>query len=55
MKRFALNLNARDEVVLVLEEESVNLGRREEAYEEMLRFLGKLSLVERPSALPEYS
>ena len=55
MAKFALKLNARDEVVLVRDEESLNLGRQEEACEEMLRFLRELDLVERAEALPEYS
>lgn len=55
MTRFALKLNARDEVVLVRDEESVNLGPRDEACEEMLRFLTELNMVERRSALADYS
>jgi hypothetical protein len=53
MTSFALRLNARDEVVLVRGEESVNLGPREEACEEMLRFLNELSLVQRSAVLAE--
>ncbi len=55
MARFDLKLNARDEVVLVRDEESVNLGPREEACEEMLRFLNELNLIERADALAECS
>jgi hypothetical protein len=55
MARFDLKLNARDEVVLVRDEESVNLGPREEACEEMLRFLNELNLIERANALAECS
>ena len=55
MARFDLKLNARDEVVLVRDEESVNLGSREEACEEMLRFLNELNLIERADALAECS
>ncbi len=40
-------LNARDEVVLVRDDESINLGSRDEACEEMLRFLGELGVVDR--------
>ena len=53
MERFALRLNARDEVVLVRGEESVNLGPKDEACEEMLRFLTELNIVERAGALAE--
>lgn len=53
MTSFALRLNARGEVVLVRGEESVNLGPREEACEEMLRFLNELSMVEHAAALAE--
>lgn len=53
MAKFALKLNAREEVVLVHDEESTNLGPKEEACEEMLRFLGELNLVERAGALAE--
>ena len=49
MAKFALKLNSRDEVVLVRNEESINLGPQDEACEEMLRFLGELDLVERPA------
>ena len=55
MTKFALKLNARDEVVLVRDEESINLGPKDEACEEMLRFLGELDLVVRADALAEYS
>ena len=51
MTKFALKLNARDEVVLVRDDESINLGPRAEACEEMLRFLGELNLIERADAL----
>ena len=53
MAKFALKLNARDEVVLVHGEESINLGPKDAACEEMLRFLGELGLVQRPCALAE--
>ena len=53
MVEFALKLNARDEVVLVRNEESVNLGPKEEACEEMLRFLTELQLVQRVPALAD--
>lgn len=53
MERFALKLNARDEVVLVRGQESVNLGHKDEACEEMLRFLTELNIVERADALAE--
>ncbi|HEX8534593.1 MAG TPA: hypothetical protein VF662_10530 [Allosphingosinicella sp.] len=53
MTSFALRLNARDEVVLVRGEESVNLGPRKEACEEMLRFLNELSLLQRTGAFAE--
>jgi hypothetical protein len=55
MAKFALKLNARDEVVLVHDEESVNLGRRDEACAEMLRFLRELNLLDPVGALAEYS
>ncbi len=55
MAKFALKLNARDEVVLVRDEESVNLGPRVEACEEMLRFLSELNLVEPSGELAECS
>ncbi len=53
MAKFALKLNSRDEVVLVHDEESINLGSKEEACEEMLRFLGELNLIERSAVLAE--
>jgi mannose-6-phosphate isomerase-like protein (cupin superfamily) len=46
-------LNARDEVVLVRDDESINLGRRDEACEEMLRFLSGLGIVDRAAAVAE--
>ncbi len=55
MAKFALKLNSRDEVVLVHDEESINLGSKEEACEEMLRFLGELDLVVREQPIAEYS
>jgi hypothetical protein len=55
MGKFALKLNARDEVVLVHDEESINLGPKEEACGEMLRFLGELNVIDRAGALAECS
>ncbi len=46
MADFTLKLNDRGEVVLVRGEQSVNLGRREEAAQEFLRFLDELNLAE---------
>ncbi len=55
MAKFALKLNARDEIVLVHDEESINLGPKQEACEEILRFLGEMNLAHRAAALAECS
>jgi hypothetical protein len=55
MAKFALKRNERDEVVLVHGKESVNLGPKGEACEEMLRFLRELDVVERARAVPEFT